>query len=474
MQDVFDDNDMTGLAEVIRRGEVSAGEVVEFSLSRMGERNPTINAVVGERAAEARREVAAGLPDGPLRGVPFVIKDLHMDVAGLPSTNGSRLFADVVATADAELVQRYRRAGLVIVGKTNAPEFGQNASTEPLLFGPTRNPRRRTHSVGGSSGGTAAAVLAGIVPAGQASDGGGSIRIPAAACGLVGLKPSRGRVPAHPARNLLAAPMSVNHALTRSVRDSALLLDVSAGPVAGDPYVIAAPAKRYVDVVGTDPGRLRIGIATVLPSGAPVHPDCAATTFDIAGVLSELGHEVVDESPDFPFEQLVAGLRYLMAVPMAVDVNARLAELGRELRDDDLEPMTRAIYDRANRNSAGEYVQALRDLEHAATLLGGYFRDHDLLLTPTLGTVVPPLGLLDTTDPASIWEHGMSLSGLTSPFNVTGQPAVSLPLGTDGTGMPVGVQLVAAFGREDLLLQVAAQLETARPWSIEPVWPVRG
>ncbi|MEV5646670.1 amidase [Nocardia sp. NPDC052254] len=471
MQDLFDNTDMTGLAAAIADGEVSAGDVVEFSLGRMRERNPAINAVVSECGEQARREVAAGLPQGPLRGIPFVIKDLHMDVAGLPTTNGSRLFADAVATADSELVARYRRAGMVIIGKTNAPEFGLNASTEPQLSGPTRNPRRRTHSAGGSSGGSAAAVASGIVPAGQASDGGGSIRIPASACGLVGLKPSRGRVPAFPARNLLAAPMTVNHALTRSVRDSALLLDIAAGPVAGDPYVIAAASAPYVDVVGTDPGRLRIGIATTLPSGAEVHPDCVAVARDIAGVLSDLGHDVRDEAPDFPVAEIMSGLHHLMAVPVAADVNNRLAALGRALRDDDLEPMTRVIYDHAERTGAGEYLEALRDLEKAATMLGDYFGAHDLLLTPTLGTVVPSLGLLDTTDPASLWEHGMSFSGLTSPFNVTGQPAISLPLGTDSSGMPVGVQLVAAFGREDLLLQAAAQLEAARPWNIAPVWP---
>ncbi|MDI9917522.1 amidase [Rhodococcus sp. IEGM 1379] len=471
MQDLFDNSDMTGLADAIRKRDVSAAEVLEFSLSRFDERNPAVNAVISERRDEARAEVAAGLPDGPLRGIPFVIKDLGVDVAGLPSTNGSRLFADVVASEDSELVKRYRRAGMVIIGKTNSPEFGQNASTEPQLFGPTRNPHRLTHSVGGSSGGSAAAVAAGIVPAGQASDGGGSIRIPAAACGLVGLKPSRGRVPAYPKQALLAGPMSVNHAVTRSVRDSAVLLDVSAGPIPGDPYVIAPPTQQYVDVVGTDPGRLRIGIATVMPSGAAVHSDCSAATLDIAGVLEALGHEVIDKAPEFPFEELMSGLTNLMAVPVAVDINARLAQLGRELRDDDLEPMTRMIYDRANANTAGEYVKALRDLEKAATMLGGYFTDYDLLLTPTLGTVVPPLGLLDTMNPASLWEHGMSFSGMTSPFNVTGQPAISLPLGKDSAGMPVGVQLVAAFGREDLLLQVAAQLEVARPWNTAPVWP---
>ena len=429
MQDLFDNTDMTGLAAAVAGGEVSAGEVVEFSLNRMRERNPAINAIVGERGEQALREVAAGLPKGPLRGIPFVIKDLHMDVAGLPTTNGSRLFGDAVATADSELVARYRRAGLVIIGKTNAPEFGLNASTEPLLFGPTRNPHRLTHSVGGSSGGSAAAVASGIVPAGQASDGGGSIRIPASACGLVGLKPSRGRVPAFPARNLLAAPMAVNHAVTRSVRDSALLLDIAAGPVPGDPYVIAPASKPYAEIVHTAPGRLRIGIATTLPSGAEVHPDCVAVTRDIAGLLSDLGHDVRDEAPDFPVEEIMSGLQYLMAVPVAVEVNNRLVQLGRALLDDDLEPMTCVIYDHAERTGAGDYVRALRDLEKAATLLGGYFGAHDLLLTPTLGTVVPPLGMLDTTDPASLWEHGMSFSGMTSPFNVTGQPAISLPLG---------------------------------------------
>lgn len=471
MQDLFDNNDMTGLAEAIKSGDVSAKEVLEFSLDRLDERNPAVNAVISERREEARNEVSNGLPEGPLHGVPFVIKDLGLDVAGLPSTNGSRLFADAVAEKDSTLVERYREAGLVVIGKTNTPEFGKNASTEPALFGPTRNPYGLDRSPGGSSGGTAVAVAVGIVPGGHASDGGGSIRIPASACGLVGLKPSRGRTPTAPARTLFSSPMSVHHALTRSVRDTALLLDLSAGPTVGDPYVILAPRRPYIEEVGADPGRLRIGLSNVLPDGTPVDPECAAVTTSVAGLLEELGHDVTEGAPNFPLDALTAGLSVLMGIPMTIEVDERLETLNRAIRDDDLEPMARMIYDRAKSESATNVVKALQELERAAQVIGAFFVDHDLLLTPTMARPAAPLGLLDTANPMSIWEHSAGYSGLTSPFNSSGQPAISLPMGHDSAGVPIGVQLVGAFGREDLLIQVASQLETARPWSIAPVWP---
>lgn len=465
------DRDATAFAAAIRAGEVTAAEVLEVALARLDERNPAINAVIARRDDAARAEVAAGLPDGPLTGVPFAVKDLGASIAGLPHTDGSRLFASRVAVADSELVRRWRAAGAVPIGTTNSPEHGKNASTEPLLHGPTRNPRRLTHSPGGSSGGSAAAVAAGIVPIAHGNDGGGSIRIPASMCGLIGLKPSRGRVPAAPERSLLAYPMGVNHALTRTVRDTALLLDVAQGPMPGDPYVIAAPERPYVAEVGADPGRLRIALSTVMPSGAPVDADCDRVTRRAADALATLGHQIVEATPDYPAEIISRVMSVTMGVPLAVKVDARLAELGRELAEDDLEPMTRMIYESGRQLPATAMTVALQDLEFAAHRLGEFFGTYDLLLTPTIARTVPPLGLLDTTSLPAMMQHAGAHSAMTSVYNVTGQPAISLPFGTDSSGLPVGIQLVAAYGREDLLIRLAAQLEATNAWTTTPVLP---
>jgi amidase len=473
MADELDTSDATGLAAAIRTGALSARDAVAASLRRIEERNAVLNAIVAVRDGD---EVLADLerhpPTGPLAGVPFVVKDLGAAVAGLPSTSGSRLWAGAVATADSEIVARYRRAGLVPLAMTNTPELGRNASTEPLLFGPTRNPHSLAHSAGGSSGGTAAAVAAGMVPAGHGNDGGGSIRIPASACGLVGLKPSRARTPSHPRRSLFAYPLGVNHALTRTVRDSALLLDIAAGPVAGDPYVVAPPARPYVDEVGAPPGRLRVAVSTTMPNGDPVDPQCADAAVATAKLLAELGHEIVeDAAPDYPLDALTAVMSVCMIAPLVVDIDGRLVELGRKLRDDDLEPFTRVLYDVGTGLTAADMVRALQEVERTATTIGAFFADHDLLLTPTIARPAPRLGVLDTTDVQAMYTRAATYSAMTSPFNVSGQPAISLPTGVDGDGVPIGVQLVAGFGREDLLLQVASQLESARPWDTTPVWP---
>lgn len=465
MDDLFDGEDMTGVAAAIRSGQVSAAEVLEHARARITERDAVLHAV-----AELVDDIAPAA-DGPLHGVPFVVKDLGVDVAGMHNRNGSRLFADRVVQEDSELVARYRRAGLVIVATTKVPELGRNASTEPQLGGPVHNPHRLSHSPGGSSGGTAAAVASGMVPGGHGNDGGGSIRIPASMCGLVGLKPTRGRTPAWPRRTAFSYPLGINHVLTRSVRDTALLLDLTAGPMPGDPSVTPPPARPYLDEVGARPGPLRIALGLGRPDGGPVHPDCRAAAEATGRLLESLGHDVEVAEPDWPNDALRTALSALMAAPLAVDIDQRLAELGRPLAPDDLEPMTLMIYEGAKRMPAVDLVRALQELERAAQVIGGFFTTHDLLLTPTISQPVPPLGLLDTTNPASMVEHGAAYSAFTAFANTTGQPAISLPLAVDVTGLPIGVQLVAAFGREDLLLQVAAQLEQAAPWSTAPVWP---
>ncbi len=470
---LLDGHDATGVAAAVHAGAVHPRDLVAAAIARAEVRDRTLNAFVSTRFDQARAEAEVVDLDAPFSGVPFVVKDLGAEVAGLPHTRGSRLFLDDVSVADSELVARYRGAGFVVLGTTNAPEMGKNASTEPVVHGPTHNPHGLGHSPGGSSGGTAAAVAAGIVPIGHGNDGGGSIRIPASACGLVGLKPSRGRVTTHPARSLLSYPMGIDHVLTRSVRDSAAVLDLTAGPMPGDPYEIVRPSRPWLDEVGADPGPLVIGISTTARDGEEAHPDCVAATEAAAGALDAVGHRVVPAGPEYPTEALATVMRTLMGVPLAVKVDRRLAQLGRALRDDDLEPFTRYMYDSAAAVSGTAVIEAMELVEEISRTVGAFFVEHDLLLTPTLPQPVPRLGFLDTTDLDTMFQRAGVYASLTSPFNITGQPAVSLPLGTDTEGLPIGVQLVAAYGREDVLVAVAAQLEKAVPWSTSSVWPAK-
>jgi len=470
MDELFDGNDATGLANLVREKRVSARELVEFSISRIEERNPVINAVVARRFEEALAECEVP-STGPLAGVPFLVKDLGITVAGLPSTGGSRLYRDVVATEDSELTRRYKHAGLIILGNTNTPELGRNASTEPVLFGACRNPWNLGHSTGGSSGGSAAAVTAGLVPVAHANDGGGSVRIPAAACGLVGLKPSRGRVPSMPARTLFRAPLSIANSVTHTVRDTALMLDVAQGAYVGDPYVVTPPVRPYMQEVGVAPGSLRIAVDLATPSGVDVHEDCARVVEQTVKVLEGVGHTVTTDRPAFPLDALATCMQIYMAVPMAADIDSFLLAKGRELRHDDLESLTRYIYEMGKEARAIDLAHAAGELERAAQEIGAFFAEYDVLMTPTLSRQVPPLGLLDTMNMSSIAAHAGAFSALTSPYNITGQPAMSLPLGFDSNGLPVGVQFVAAFGREDLLIRLASQVEQAAPWRTTPVWP---
>lgn len=389
-------------------------------------------------------------------------------MAGVRNTNGSQLWADNIASGDSELVARYRRAGFIIMGTTNSPELGKNASTEPAVHGPTHNPHRLGYSSGGSSGGTAAAIASGMVPIGDGSDGGGSIRIPASACGLVGLKPSRGRVTAAPGLSLLAYPLGVHHVLTRSVRDSARALDATAGPMPGDPYVIDRPGASWESALTADLPQLRIGLCWEDRYGEAIHPDAAAVVTATGSLLESLGHHVEPAAPAWPNDAFSFIMRTVAGVATKIQVDDRLAELGRELLDGDLEPFTRLLYDRAAAESGENVLRAMREIERACRELGAFFTDYDLLLTATLAEPVPPHGHLDTSDPKAMITRAGRFSVLTSPFNVTGQPAISLPLGTDSTGLPMGAQLVAGFGREDLLFSISAQIERATPWSIAP------
>jgi amidase len=459
----WEELDATAVAAAVRTGELSARESVALAIERI-EADPEINALVGSRFDEALAEVDAGLPDGPLTGVPTLVKPLGTDVAGLPTTRGCRLFAEKVPAVDSESVRRYRAAGMVVLGTSNTPEFGLNASTEPALHGPTRNPWRRTHSPGGSSGGAAAAVAAGMVPVAHATDGGGSIRIPASMCGLFGLKPSRGRISPAPHPATLAGVTSVQHAVTRSVRDSALLLDVAAGPRRGDAYGIPAPAESFSAAVDTDPGRLRVGLMTRLPHGPETHPDCVAAAEHGASLLESLGHVVVPMEPVWDSAHVQSTSGVLMGTAFAVAVEDRLAELGRDLEDDDLEPFSRVLFEHYRSAGAAELVRASQQAQLIGWEVGRLFDEVDVLLTPTLCQPTPELGHLDVQRPELMYERATQFSSWTTTFNVTGMPAMSLPLAVDSTGLPLGVHVVADYAREALLLALAGQVERAAPW----------
>lgn len=464
-------SDAVDLAARIRAGELTAREAAEHAILRIEKANPALNAVIATRFEEALAEIEQGLPDGPLRGVPTLIKDLGADVAGLPATRGSRLFQHARAQRDSALVARYRRAGMAILGTTNTPEFGKNTSTEPVLHGPTQNPWRRGYSPGGSSGGAAAAVAGGMVPAAHGSDGGGSIRIPASMCGLFGLKPSRGRVSGAPHPNALASPLAVHHALTWTVRDSAALLDVAAGGEPGDAYAAPTPRRPYVEEVGRAPGALRIGWTATAADGTTAAAPCARAVEQAANLCAELGHEVEPVTLDYDAAQAMRATGILMGTDLAAAVDGRLAELGRQLRDDDLEPFTHAMLEHARSLPGTDVVWALRCAQQTGWELARSCAGYDLLLTPTLAAPPPELGVLDTTDVSAMYELGGKFAAFTGVFNLTGQPAMSVPFGSDTDGLPIGVQFVAPLGGEDVLLRLGAQLEEAAPWPVSTPEP---
>ncbi|MBK7948788.1 MAG: amidase [Deltaproteobacteria bacterium] len=457
--------DATAQAELVAGGALTPLELVEAAIARIERVNPRLNAVIHplyEKAREAARSPA--LARGPFRGVPFLVKDAVCTTAGDPYHAGMRFLKRHAyrAPRDTELARRFRAAGFVFVCKTNTPELALSATTEPLAYGPTRNPWSLEHSTGGSSGGSAAAVAAGLAPAGHANDMGGSIRIPASHCGLVGLKPSRARGTLAPAFGEYWGPLTHEHVVTRSVRDSAAILDCIAGPAAGDPYTAPPFTRPLRDEVGTPPGRLRIGLVTQAGSRA-THPDCVAAAESTAALLASLGHTIEPvRIPELDAPQMGPWI----APAVARDLDRYAALVGQPIGPDDVEPMNWMMAEQGRAMSAVEYVKQSEAAFAWARALSAYWgRDFDVLLTPTAGAPPPRIGELGPLVPIPELLAGLGAYTIfTMPFDVTGQPAISLPLAWNGAGLPIGSQLVAEYGREDVLIRLAAQLEEARPW----------
>jgi amidase len=487
--------DALGLAELVRTGQTSPRELVDAAIERIESLNPRLNAVVHKMFERARRTADGNLPDGPFRGVPFLLKDLLSWFEGEPITSGSRLFRDFIAPHDTEIVKRYRRAGVIVVGKTNTPEFGLVPYTEPELFGPCRNPWDVSRTPGGSSGGSAAAVASGMVPMAGGGDGGGSIRIPAGCCGVFGLKPTRGRTPTGPLHGDIWRGAVVEHVITRSVRDSAAMLDAIAGPDVGAPYYATPPDVPFLRAVATPPGRLKIAFSVAPMLGHSVHPDCQRAVRDAARLLESLGHDV--EEANLPVDRATFNKAFLTQVcaESRAELEDAKALLGRNPTRRDVEPATWALVLIGGAISAGDYAAAVRLLQRAGRRIGEFFERYAILVTPTVATPPFPIGALQPPpgERLAIKIIGALGSGrvlqaagaldkaadtvfdwmaFTPVANVTGQPAMSLPLAKSSEGLPVGVDFLGRYGDEATLFRLAAQLEQAAPWKDQhpPVW----
>ena len=450
--------DAVGLRDLLRAGEVTAAEVEDVARDALDAADAELNALALPLFSPALDHAA----DGPLAGVPFLIKDSGPMAEGVPFAVGSRSVVGVTARCDSDLMTRFRAAGLATLGLTTVPELAISFATESVKHGPTRNPWDLERGVGGSSGGAAALVAAGAVPVAHGNDGAGSIRIPAACCGLVGLKPSRGRVPCGPDAGEPLFGVAAAFALTRTVRDAAHLLDAVHGPGVGDKYVAPPPRSRYADELEVGPGTLRVGVWTQAWSGAPVDPEVAAAAVRAARMLEDLGHVVVDASPAVDWEAVMRSSLGGLAAIAAPFLTARVDPTR-------LEAVSRTVLEEAQGLTADDLAAVLDAKSQVTRSVGAFFCEHDLLVTPTMGQLPAPHGTLEQDDPehtTRTWLESLFAYGpFTAVFNISGQPAISLPLAQSASGLPIGVQLVAPYGREDLLLQVAGQLEQALPWS---------
>lgn len=484
----YDRYDGLGLAELVRKGEVSSAELVDEALARIDRVNPTLNAVVTRFDALARGQAMSSAQEGPFAGVPLLLKDLLAHLAGTPLSSGTALRKGALSTFDSEIVKRFRRAGFVFLAKTNTPELGIQPVTEPALWGPSRNPYDPSRTCGGSSGASAAAVAAGIVPVATGGDGGGSIRIPASCCGVFGLKPTRARTPTGPTLGEAWQGCAVQHVLTRSVRDSAAVLDAIGGPEPGSIYVAPPPAGPYLDEVTREPGKLKIAFSSQPVIPVPVDPECVAAVEEAAQLLRDLGHEVVPDQPRVDGAAFARRFSLMLCGEVAAEVRALEAEVGRTPGASDLEPATWLLALLGEQYSAGTFAEAVRQLKVMSHGVAPFFETYDAYLTPTLaqppievGSLLPgglektlltlltrlkaggtlkTMGALDKLA-ANAWRF----TPFTTLFNVTGQPGMSLPLSWSSAGLPLGVQVVGRFGDEATLFRLAGQLERARPWA---------
>ncbi|MEO8193776.1 MAG: amidase [Gemmatimonadales bacterium] len=486
MQD-YSSHDALSLAELVRTRQVSARELVDAAIARIESLNPKLNAVIHKMYDGALRQADEPRRGGPFEGVPFMLKDLLSWYAGEPTTSGSRFFRGWVPPHDTEIVQRYRRSGVIVVGKTNTPEFGLTPYTEPELFGPAHNPWDTTRTTGGSSGGSAAAVASGMVPWAGGGDGGGSIRIPASCCGIFGLKPTRGRTPAGPLAGEHWQGAAIEHCLTRSVRDSAAMLDATAGPDVGAPYWATPPSRPFLEEVGAPPGRLRIAFTSTPFLGHSVHEDCKAALADTVRLLESLGHDVVEAAPPADREKFNRAFLTVVCGEVHADLLDARALVGRAVTPQDVEFTTWGLNLLGGSISAGQFVRAERYLRRSARAVGRFFETVDVLVTPTLavppfpiGSLQPPahertllrvlgrlragnvLRVLGALEKAA--EKIFDVIPYPPLFNITGQPAMSVPLYWNAANLPIGVHFVGKYGNEATLFRLAAQLEEARPW----------
>ncbi|UUX51864.1 amidase [Nisaea acidiphila] len=466
----YDDFDATGLADGVAKGRFSPDELLSAALERVDALNPALNAVTQVQADRARANIAAGLPDGPLSGVPFLLKDLGAEAVGFPGNNGSRLLRNTAYSFNSNLVERLIAAGLVIFGRTTSPEGGIGCATEAAVYGgPTRNPWNPAHTPGGSSGGSGAAVAAGIVPAAHGSDGGGSVRIPASSCGLFGFKPTRARLPDGPASGEGWGGMAIEGFLTRSVRDSALLLDIGSGSDLGAPYV-APPLEAGFRAAMDNPAKgLRVALCTTTFDGDAVHPECAAAAETAAKLLEDMGHHVEIARPEADNQGMMRAWTKIVACGTALGVRSKLARLGRDLGPDDLEPVSRSAVEYAAEISGADYLEALEEVHDYGRQMARFLDRYDLLVSPTLAEPPAKVGRF-SHNRQSYLDYRLGPDGVfayspyTACFNASGQPAASLPLAWSSEGLPIGVHLAAAFGADELLMSVCAELERAAPW----------
>lgn len=462
--------DALGLADLVRRRQVSPAELRDLGMRAIELLNPTLNAVVAtmpEEAEASLRRMAAG---APFAGVPFLIKDIGAAYEGVPSEAGCRLMKGHVSPHDSELAKRYKRAGLVAIGRTTTPEIGNNVTTEPLATGPTRNPWHIGRSAGGSSGGSAAAVAAGIAPMGHAADGAGSIRVPAANCGLFGLKPSRGRNPTGPDLHEILFGLVNDHVVTRSVRDSAALLDATAGSEIGGRLLLPAPSGTFLAASQRDPKRLRIAFsAKPGRGGGSAHADCVTMTHDVAALCERLGHEVREAAPDIDVAEVTQVFLEFAGAAVRQMVAAARRETGRPVNHDTLEATTLRILEYAESRSAAQFVETFDIMHRTSRILGEFFTTCDVWLSPVMAFPPPLLGLLNADDPnLSAFEWMLKVvtaCPYVAMFNQSGQPALSIPLYWNAEGLPIGTQLAGHLGAEETLFSLSAQLERARPWA---------